>query len=102
LPLLFLKTEEGFNCLISMKTKLTATALALLVGSVGGHRFYLRQPWYGVLYLLFSWSFIPAFIGFIDFLSLFTMSSNDFHLKYNFDLTTAVPVIEAGMNGFEK
>lgn len=78
-----------------MKTKVTAAGLALLVGSVGGHRFYLRQPHYGILYLLFSWSFIPAFIGFIDFLALLIMTSNDFHVKYNLNLSKPLSEISS-------
>jgi len=41
----------------------TALILALLLGGVGAHRFYLRQWGLGVAYLLFVWTYIPAFIA---------------------------------------
>jgi len=44
----------------------TALILALLLGGVGAHRFYLRQWGLGVAYLLFVWTYIPAFIALIE------------------------------------
>jgi TM2 domain-containing membrane protein YozV len=40
--------------------------LALFLGSFGAHHFYLRRTGLGVLYLLFFWTGIPGFIGFIE------------------------------------
>jgi len=40
--------------------------LALLLGGVGAHRFYLRQWGLGVAYLLFAWTFIPVFVALIE------------------------------------
>lgn len=44
----------------------TALILALLLGGVGAHRFYLRQWGLGVAYLLFAWTFIPVFVALIE------------------------------------
>ena len=66
-----------------MKSKLTAGLLALLLGDLGLHKFYLGQTKTGVIYLLFSWTFIPALISLIDGISLLTMSDEDFDKKYN-------------------
>lgn len=66
-----------------MKSKTTAAILALFLGGLGIHRFYLDQPGRGVLCLFFCWTFIPAVIGFIDFLWLLTMHENSFNLKFN-------------------
>src|SRR5581483_10947012 len=44
----------------------TGILLALFLGGVGAHRFYLGQVGLGVLYLLFCWTFIPVFISFIE------------------------------------
>ncbi len=41
----------------------TALVLALLLGGVGGHRFYLRQWGWEVAYVLFSWTFIPVIVS---------------------------------------
>ena len=66
-----------------MKSKTTAAILALFLGGIGVHRFYLGQTGLGILYLLFFWTFIPAFLAFIDFLCFLLMSEEHFNQKYN-------------------
>ena len=48
-----------------MKTKSKAIAiiLALFLGGIGIHKFYLGQAGQGILYLLFCWTFIPEYYG---------------------------------------
>lgn len=40
-----------------------AILLALFLGGIGAHKFYLGQSGLGVLYLLFCWTFIPSIIA---------------------------------------
>ena len=40
--------------------------LALFLGGFGAHHFYLRRTGLGILYLCFFWTWIPAFLGFIE------------------------------------
>lgn len=68
-----------------MKSKITAGLLALLLGDLGLHKFYLGQTKTGVIYLLFSWTFVPALISLIDGIVLLTMSDDEFDEKYNTD-----------------
>lgn len=68
---------------LDSKSRTTAAVLALLLGGVGVHRFYLGQAGLGIVYLLFCWTFIPAIIAFIDFLVFISQSDETFHLKYN-------------------
>lgn len=65
-----------------MKSKTTAAVLALLLGGLGVHKFYLGRPGQGFLYLLFCWSLVPAFIALIDFFFLVFMSQEKFNKKY--------------------
>ena len=45
----------------------TAILLAVLLGGLGAHRFYLRQYWQGALYVAFCWVFfIPAIVALIE------------------------------------
>lgn len=63
----------------SYKDKTTAALLAIFLGQLGVHRFYLGQFW-GILY------FIPglgSILGLIDGISLFMMDQQDFDYKYN-------------------
>jgi TM2 domain-containing membrane protein YozV len=71
-----------------MKDKITAAILAIFFGGIGVHRFYLGQTGLGFLYLLFCWTFIPAFIALIDFICFLAMSKEDFDQKYNLSHTS--------------
>lgn len=64
------------------KSKVSAGVLALLLGGLGVHKFYLGQAGMGILYLLFCWTFIPGFIALIEAISYFTMSDAVFARKY--------------------
>lgn len=66
-----------------MKSKTTAGILALLLGGLGVHKFYLDRTGQGLLYLLFSWTFIPALISFFEAFRYFLMSDQKFNRKYN-------------------
>jgi TM2 domain-containing membrane protein YozV len=72
-----------------MRSRGTAAVLALLLGGIGVHKFYLGRGGQGVLYLLFCWTFIPALIAFIEFILLLVMSDEAFNRAYN----TSVPVM---------
>lgn len=68
-----------------MKDKNTAWILAIFLGSLGIHKFYLNNMTAWIIYLLLSRTFIPAIIWFIEWLSLFFMSKEKFDDKYNAD-----------------
>lgn len=67
-----------------VKNKTTAGILALLLGGIGVHKFYLGRVGIGIVYLLFAWTLIPAFIAFIEGLIYLTFSGTDaeFTAKY--------------------
>ncbi len=66
-----------------MKDKTTAALLALFLGGIGFHRFYLGKQFTGILYLIFCWTFIPTLLGFIESLVLFSISNDSFNAQYN-------------------
>lgn len=59
-----------------------AAILALLVGGLGIHKFYLGQIGMGIVYLIFFWTFIPALIAFVEAIIYLTMSDDAFAAKY--------------------
>jgi TM2 domain-containing membrane protein YozV len=65
------------------KDKTAAGLLALFLGGFGVHKFYLGNAGMGILYLLFCWTLIPAFIGLIEGILLLTMNEQAFDAKYN-------------------
>lgn len=66
-----------------MKNRIATALLALFLGGIGIHRFYLNQPGKGILYLIFCWTFIPAIVALVDFIIFITMDDETFNEKYN-------------------
>ncbi|MCU0567255.1 MAG: NINE protein [Oculatellaceae cyanobacterium Prado106] len=66
-----------------MRNKLVAAILAFFAGWCGLHKFYLGENFAGILYLLFFWSGIPAFIAFFEGLGLLLMADEVFEAKFN-------------------
>lgn len=48
------------------KDEVIGVLLAIFLGGLGIHHFYLRRNGLGILYLLFSWTAIPTILGWID------------------------------------
>ena len=46
--------------------KIIYAVLAIFLGSFGIHKFYSGKIFQGIIYLVFSWTFIPGFIGFVE------------------------------------
>lgn len=66
-----------------MKDKSTAAILALFLGTIGVHKFYLGRIGAGVAYMIFSFTLIPALLGVIDFFVLALMDPDEFNRRYN-------------------
>jgi tetratricopeptide (TPR) repeat protein len=66
-----------------MKDKNVAGILALFLGWLGFHRFYLGQTGLGIVYLIFCWFPLMWLIALIDAISLFAMAQDKFEMKYN-------------------
>jgi TM2 domain-containing membrane protein YozV len=66
-----------------MKDKTTAGLIALLLGGLGGHKFYLEDTGTGFMYLLFSWTMIPGIVAFFEAIGFFMMDKQTFNQRYN-------------------
>ena len=66
-----------------MKEKNVAGILALFLGGLGVHRFYLGQTGLGIFYLIFFWFPVMWIVGLIDAISFFSMDTETFDRKYN-------------------
>jgi len=60
----------------------TTAVLAILLGGIGAHRFYMGQPIAGLFYVLFCWSLIPAFLGLLEGIWMLCMSDDSFAKSY--------------------
>lgn len=63
---------------VTSKNRTTAALLALLLGGIGIHHFYLGRPALGILSIVFCWTFIPGLIAFVQSIIYFTQSDADF------------------------
>lgn len=66
----------------SGKNKVVAGVLALFLGGIGVHKFYLGKGFQGLLYLVFCWTFIPAIFGLVEGLNYLLMSEKTFFARY--------------------
>lgn len=64
------------------KSKIAAGILAILLGGLGVHKFYLGKMGQGLLYLCFSWTMIPSLIAIVEGIIYLTQSDEDFEEKY--------------------
>lgn len=67
----------------SHKSKVVAGLLAFFLGGMGIHKFYLGKVGWGLIYLFFSWTFIPMFVGMIEAIIYLCMSEKEFQKKYS-------------------
>jgi TM2 domain-containing membrane protein YozV len=50
----------------AQKNPTSALLLALFLGGLGIHKFYLGQTGLGIVYLLFCWTYIPSILAFFE------------------------------------
>ncbi len=66
-----------------VKSKIVAGILALILGGLGIHKFYLGNTKMGIVYVLFCWTYIPAIIGFIEGIIILCSNDENFQIKYH-------------------
>lgn len=76
------QSAAGGGTASGSKDRTTAGILALLLGGIGAHKFYLGDTGLGILYLCFSWTLIPALIGFIEGILYLTKTDEEFQQQY--------------------
>ncbi len=65
-----------------VKSKIAAALLAFFLGGFGIHKFYLGKVGSGILYLLFCWTGIPAFVALIEAIMYLCTSDENFMIKF--------------------
>ena len=66
----------------SEKDRVTAGILALVLGGLGAHKFYLGKYLQGILYITFVWTFIPVILALIEGIQYLRKSDEEFQRKY--------------------
>jgi TM2 domain-containing membrane protein YozV len=67
----------------SRRSRSSAILWTFFLGGVGAHKFYLGRPGWGIAYLLFCWTWIPAIAAFFEMLWFLFMSDAEFDRRYN-------------------
>lgn len=65
------------------KNRIVAALLAIFLGSLGIHKFYLGQLLWGVIYLLLCWTGVPAVVGIIEGIYYLIITDDEFNAKFN-------------------
>lgn len=73
----------GINPSWPVKNKVVAGLLAILLGGIGVHKFYLGKIGMGILYLCFCWTGIPALLGLIEGIVYLCSNDENFQLKHH-------------------
>jgi len=67
----------------NQKSRIAAALLALFLGGIGIHKFYLGSWGWGLIYLIFCWTYVPALLGLIEAIIYLTKSDEAFAEKYS-------------------
>jgi TM2 domain-containing membrane protein YozV len=65
-----------------LKSRVTAGVLAILLGSLGIHKFYLGKIGQGIIYIIFSWTGIPGLLGLIEGILYLVKTDEEFNKIY--------------------
>ena len=68
--------------IVGTKSRVVAAILAFVLGGIGVHKFYLGQIGWGIIYLLFSWTFIPFLVSLLEGVLYLLSTERAFALKY--------------------
>ncbi len=64
------------------KSRSVSVGLALVLGGIGAHKFYLDKPGMGVLYMLFFWTGIPSIVGIFEAVKYIRMDEEEFNRRF--------------------
>lgn len=65
------------------KSRTIAGILAILLGGLGIHKFYLGKWGKGLIYLLLCWTYIPSIIGLVEGIKYLISNDEDFARKHD-------------------
>ena len=63
------------------KSKVTAILLAIFLGGLGAHKFYMGSWGWGIIYLLTCWLMAPFIVALVEWIRYLLMSTEEFNRK---------------------
>lgn len=73
----------GINPSWPIKNKVAAGLLAIFLGGIGIHKFYLGKVGLGILCIVFFWTGIPSLVGIIEGIVYLCSNDENFQLKHH-------------------
>ena len=61
-----------------MKQRSIGILLAIFLGGLGIHKFYTNRPGWGIVYLIFCWTLVPAVLGLVEGIYWLTKTDEQF------------------------
>jgi TM2 domain-containing membrane protein YozV/ribosomal protein L40E len=72
----------GSQAQVGISRRIAAALFAILLGTLGIHKFYLGKIGMGILYVIFCWTGIPTIVGIIEGIIYLTRSDDGFEAEY--------------------
>jgi len=67
---------------VGTKSRVVAAILAFFLGGIGIHKFYTGRIGWGIVYILFCWTWIPLIVAIIEGIIYLCMTDKEFNAKY--------------------
>ena len=82
--------EQGIYLGSKVYNKKIVGVLAIFLGGVGIHKFYMKKKTQGALYAMFCYTLIPGLLGIIEGIRYLVMSQEEFSFRYCNSVTMKV------------
>ena len=70
---------------MKISKRITYALFAILLGGIGVHKFYVKEHGWGIIYLLFCWTYIPVILGIIEGIIALSSTDKEFCEKYEIE-----------------
>ena len=70
---------------MNISKRIAFALFAIFLGGIGVHKFYVKENTWGVIYLLFCWTYIPAILGIIEGIIALSSTDKEFCEKYEIE-----------------
>ena len=70
---------------MNISKRIAFALFAILLGGIGVHKFYVKEHGWGIIYLLFCWTYIPAILGIIEGIIALSSTDKEFCEKYEIE-----------------
>ena len=70
---------------MNISKRIAFALFAIFLGGIGVHKFYVKENTWGVIYLLFCWTYIPAILGIVEGIMALCKTDEEFCETYGIE-----------------